>query len=100
MKMRKILTVAFLFCISAATPALAQNVWLTTQTAVDNFAETEVTGLLFIGDDGTDPITDLDGLSGLTEVGGRLLVRINMSLTDPRQRNLDSFQPEACQRRH
>jgi hypothetical protein len=67
-----------------STAAVAQcvNVTLTTQTAVDNFDCTEVTGTLRIDDDGIDPINNLDGLSGLTSVGGSLVISFNDSLTD------------------
>ncbi len=45
------------------------------QSEVDNFACSEVTGLLFISDHGNGDITDLTGLSILTTVGGDLAIQ-------------------------
>ncbi|MCP5518014.1 MAG: HYR domain-containing protein [Verrucomicrobiales bacterium] len=57
---------------------------LRTQREVDNFTCTEIAGDLVIQDDndGIDDITNLDGLSGLTAVGGSLAIRGNDSLTN------------------
>ncbi|HKK73975.1 MAG TPA: hypothetical protein VJ953_02785 [Saprospiraceae bacterium] len=57
---------------------------LTTQTEVDNFNCTSVTGELVIGSEfgpATNAITNLDGLAGLTTVG-RLVIGYNSDLND------------------
>jgi len=62
------------------------NGFLTTQTAIDEFATTypdcSAFGQLTINDDGTDPITNLDGLSSITSFSGNLSLIRNFSLTD------------------
>ncbi|NUQ22852.1 MAG: T9SS type A sorting domain-containing protein [Saprospiraceae bacterium] len=55
---------------------------LTTQTQVDAFACTSTTGNLIIESAAIDPILNLDGLAGLTHVGGSLIIRDNALLTD------------------
>ena len=82
MTVQRIFAIAFMSFIAGATPAMAQSITLTTQAAVDNFDLSEVTGDLNIFDDGSDPITNLDGLSGLTSVGNVLRINFNSSLTD------------------
>jgi hypothetical protein len=68
-----------------AAPAQAQvhvgDLTLSSQTDVDTFAYTEVTGYLRVIDDadGTDNISNLNGLSELTSVGGDLWV-VNIDL--------------------
>jgi hypothetical protein len=77
---------AWIASTAAATPAAAQvfegDLVLTTQTQVDTFAYTAVTGELLVMDDGSDPITNLDGLSSLIMVGRFLFVANNPALTD------------------
>jgi hypothetical protein len=55
---------------------------LTTQTQVDAFACTSTTGNLIIESAAIDPIMNLDGLAGLTHVGGNLIIRNNALVTD------------------
>jgi hypothetical protein len=50
------------------------------QFDADNFACSEVTGLLFISDHGNGGITDLTGLSILTTVGGDLVIQDSAAL--------------------
>ena len=55
-----------------------------TQTAIDDFADTgiiTIVGNLRIADNGTDPITNLDGLSSLILVLGNVIVEGNDQLT-------------------
>jgi hypothetical protein len=64
---------------------------LTTQTQIDDFQTTygpctEVTGNLTINDGTITNITNVDGLSDLTDIGGRLLLRDLDALT-----NVDGF---------
>ena len=83
----RVLSLVLVIVAIAATPATAEvfdegDVILETQAQVDNFSYTEVTGNLSVWDDGTDPITNLDGLSGLTSVGGSMNISGNDSLTN------------------
>jgi hypothetical protein len=56
--------------------------YLTTQTEVDNFNCTRVTGSLTIIEAITGNITNIDGLYGLTSVGGTFRLQRNVSLND------------------
>jgi hypothetical protein len=80
------LVAVWIVSTAAVAPAAAQvfdgNLELTTQTQVDEFAFTAVTGDLVIQDDGSDPIMNLDGLNGLTTVGRHLSVLDNIWLID------------------
>jgi len=65
------------------------NITLSTQTQIDNFSATypnctspAVTITIEDDDDGTNNITNLDGLSGLTAIGGNLLIIFNDALVN------------------
>jgi hypothetical protein len=70
-------------CVPPCPPG---NLALTTQTAIDNFPTdypgcTTISGTLTINDDGTDPITNLNGLAQLTTITSTLAI-LNTSLPD------------------
>lgn len=58
------------------------NYFLTSQTAIDNFNCTSVTGTLGVGDNYGGNITNLDGLSELVSVGEDFYISSNYNLTD------------------
>lgn len=67
------------FTYSARAQVHNGDIVLTTQAAVDNFAYQQVTGTVYIlGND----IQNLDGLAGLTQIGGGLFVANNPMLTN------------------
>jgi len=55
---------------------------LSTQAEVDNFNYTSLPGLLIIDDAVNGNITNLDGLSELTSIGGNLIISNNPGLTN------------------
>ena len=69
------------YTIVVEAPSCLGTITLTSQSQVDAFNCSVFNGTLRIVDDGTDPITDLSALAGLTEVTGRLLIQNNFSLT-------------------
>jgi hypothetical protein len=71
---------SFMVTVDAGIPC-SGNVILSTQADVNNFSCTVFDGFLTIDDDGTDPITDLTPLTGLTTVNLRFLIRDCASLT-------------------
>ncbi|NUO02116.1 MAG: hypothetical protein HUU01_16040, partial [Saprospiraceae bacterium] len=83
----RILTTTLVFCtLVCAKVAFAQpcfgNFTVSTQALVNSLSTcTLITGDLLIIDNGTDPITDLSPLAGLTSIGRDLYIQ-NTSLTD------------------
>jgi hypothetical protein len=69
---------------SAGAQTFTGNLTLSTQSAVDASAYSEVTGNLSIDDygDPVDPITNVDGFASLTSVGNTLFITSNQVLTD------------------
>ncbi len=57
------------------------NITLTSQAGIDAFAYTGVTGAVTISEAVTGNITNLNGLSSLTSIGGRLTIISNSALT-------------------
>jgi hypothetical protein len=84
----KNIVIIFLLTLTTGLPAFAQTcgaggITLSTQADIDNFAInypgcTQTLGYVLI--EGAD-ITNLNGLSGLTAVGGALIIRTNPALT-------------------
>jgi hypothetical protein len=83
-----------IFCALALTNAivfaqgcLPEGIIFTTQEQIDNFQVnypgcTEIEGSVKISDDWSGDITNLNGLSMLTSIGGALFIDANVSLTD------------------
>ena len=72
----------FLYPVSLYAQECVGDYNLTTQSEVDNFNCTSVTGALIITGDYTGNITNLDGLSELTSVGGNFIICMNPELTN------------------
>lgn len=82
--MRKIYTLlaALVWSAGVYSQGCVGSFTLTTQTQVDAFACTSTTGNLIIESAVMDPIMNLDGLAGLTHIGGNFIIRNNALLTD------------------
>ena len=74
----------FMFCVTLlkGQASYVGNLTLSTQSQVDNFDFSTVTGNLYV----SSSILNVDGLSSLTHVGGNLSIANNPNLT-----NLDGF---------
>ncbi len=55
---------------------------LTTQAEIDNFNYTSITGDLTIDEATLSNITNLNGLSELTSIGGEFIIYVNRALTN------------------
>jgi hypothetical protein len=84
MKKKTILSLLFCLFLLAEVNAQTYNgqLILTSQAEVDAFNYTEVTGNLTINDNVNGDITNLNGLSELTTVGGVLAIYENTTLTN------------------
>ncbi|HSD62795.1 MAG TPA: T9SS type A sorting domain-containing protein [Ignavibacteriaceae bacterium] len=73
---------SLVFCVELNAQTYNGDLILTTQSDIDNFNYTSVTGLLKVEESTPHTITNLDGLSSLTSVGTYLQIVIDSSLTD------------------
>ncbi len=83
------LIILLLCCITIvkAQPCLPFGITFTTQTAVDNFVVdhpgcTEIQGVLVVASGNNNPITNLQGLSGITKVMGGVYMQHNTQLSN------------------
>ena len=87
-KLYVLLTLLFLINGVFAQGCLPDGITFTTQTQIDSFHSnypdcTNIEGDIFLGIIGqSSDITNLDGLSVLTSIGGNLVFRVNYFLTN------------------
>ena len=93
-KVSLLITLFFALTSTTAQNCSQPNITLRNQVAINNFQAnfgpcTTIVGTLFIEDNnnGTNNITNLDGLSGVTEIGGTLRI-----LNNPNLQNIDGLE--------